>query len=103
MGGITDKFCERVILTNEDPYDEDPRAIVGDVAKGMGRKPEIIMDRREAIRRALSLARAGDAVLITGKGTDPCICIARGGRIPWSDADVAREEVKALLGRENAV
>ena len=103
MGGIADKFCDTIILTNEDPYDENPRAIVGDVAKGMGRKPEIIMDRREAIRRALSLARAGDAVLITGKGTDPCICIAQGGRIPWSDADVAREEVKALLGRENAV
>jgi len=103
MGGIADKFCDTIILTNEDPYDENPRAIVGDMAKGMGRKPEIIMDRREAIRRALSLARAGDAVLITGKGTDPCICIAQGGRIPWSDADVAREEVKALLGRENAV
>jgi len=103
MGGIADKFCDTIILTNEDPYDENPRAIVGDMAKGMGRKPEIIMDRREAIRRALSLARAGDAVLITGKGTDPCICIAQGGRIPWSDADVAREEVKVLLGRENAV
>src|SRR3989338_4627607 len=103
MGGIADKFCDTIILTNEDPYDENPRAIVGDMAKGMGRKPEIIMDRREAIRRALSLARAGDAVLITGKGTDPCICIAQGGRVPWSDAGVAREEVKALLGRENAV
>ena len=97
MGGITDKFCERVILTNEDPYDEDPRAIVGDVAKGMGRKPEIIMDRREAIRQALLLAREGDAVLITGKGTDPCICEANGKQIPWSDIRVAREELKMLL------
>jgi len=97
MGGIADKFCDTIILTNEDPYDENPRAIVGDMAKGMGRKPEIIMDRREAIRRALSLARAGDAVLITGKGTDPCICEANGKQIPWSDIRVAREELKMLL------
>lgn len=98
MGGIADKFCERVILTNEDPYDEDLRAIVNEIAGGMARKPEVIMDRREAIRRALALAREGDAVLITGKGTDPSICVEKGRRIPWSDADVAREEIISLLG-----
>lgn len=98
MGGIADASCEKVLLTNEDPYDENPRAIVDEVASGMKRAPEIIMDRREAIRRAFSLARAGDAVLITGKGTDPCICIADGKQIPWSDARVAREELKTLLG-----
>ncbi|MDO8552517.1 MAG: Mur ligase family protein [bacterium] len=102
MGALADKYCESVILTNEDPYDEKPRAIVDDVAKGVsmasGRVPEIIMDRREAIRSAISRARAGDAVLITGKGTDPCICIANGKQIPWSDPRVAREELKAMLG-----
>lgn len=105
MGGIADASCEKVILTNEDPYDENPRMIVDEVASGMsagggqgasGGKLEIIMDRREAIRRALSLARAGDAVLITGKGTDPCICEANGTQVPWSDAGVAREELKAM-------
>ena len=54
------------------------------------------MDRREAIRHALMLAKPGDAVLITGKGTDPCICVENGKQIPWSDADVAREELKAI-------
>ncbi|MDO8562034.1 MAG: UDP-N-acetylmuramyl-tripeptide synthetase [bacterium] len=99
MGGIADKSCDEVILANEDPYDEDPRAIVDEVASGMSsvEKPEIIMDRREAIRTALSRARKGDAVLITGKGTDPCICVAGGEKIPWSDAEVAREELKKLL------
>ncbi|MDP3965312.1 MAG: UDP-N-acetylmuramyl-tripeptide synthetase [bacterium] len=96
MGGIADASCEKVILTNEDPYDENPRMIVDEVASGMKRKPEIIMDRREAIRRALTLAGAGDAVLITGKGTDPCICGANGAQIPWSDAVVAREELKTM-------
>jgi UDP-N-acetylmuramoyl-L-alanyl-D-glutamate--2,6-diaminopimelate ligase len=93
MGAIADARCETVILTNEDPYDEDPRSIVEAVASGMKRTPLIIMERREAIAHALSLAQPGDAVLITGKGTDPCICGPQGSKLPWSDAAVAREEL----------
>jgi len=96
MGKIADENCDMVILTNEDPYDEDPKAIVAEVAGGMKRKPLIIMDRRAAIARAFELAKADDAVLITGKGTDPCICIENGKKIPWSDAQVAREEIEKL-------
>ena len=96
MGKIADDMCDVVFLTNEDPYDEDPRAIVEEMTKGMGRKPTIIMDRRLAIREALKTAKPGDAVLISGKGTDPNICIDNGKKIPWSDADVVREELKTL-------
>jgi len=98
MGALADKYCDVVILTNEDPYDEDPKQIVDDVAKGMRRTPEIIIDRRAAIARGIALARTGDAVLITGKGTDPCICGAHGEKLPWSDANVAREELKKRRG-----
>jgi len=94
MGKIADENCGTVILTNEDPYDEDPRTIVDELAKEMRKTPLIIMDRRAAIARALELAQAGDAVLITGKGTDPSICGPRGTKIPWSDAQVAREELE---------
>lgn len=97
MGRIADEACEKVILTDEDPYDEDPRAIVDAMAGAMQRAPEIIMDRRAAIRHALRLAHAGDAVLISGKGTDPFIMGARGAKTPWSDARVAREELERLL------
>lgn len=97
MGSLADTHCERVILTDEDPYDEDPRKIVDALADGMKRTPEIIMDRRAAIRRGLQLADTGDAVLITGKGTDPCICGPRGSKIPWSDAEVVREELEKLI------
>lgn len=96
MGRIAEEACEKVILTNEDPYDEDPRSIVDAMAKGMQKAPEIIMDRREAIRAALSAARAGDAVLISGKGTDPFIMSARGAKQSWSDAEVVREELEKL-------
>ena len=97
MGRIADESCEKVILTNEDPYDEDPRAIVEAMAKGMKRTPEIIMDRRAAIRAALRAARPGDAVLVSGKGTDPYIMEAHSKKTPWSDARVVREELEQHL------
>ncbi len=96
MGRIADESCAEVILTDEDPYDENPRQIVDQMAAGMNREPRIIMDRREAIRIALTLAQPGDAVLITGKGTDPYIMQAEGAKLPWSDAQVVREELEKL-------
>jgi UDP-N-acetylmuramoyl-L-alanyl-D-glutamate--2,6-diaminopimelate ligase len=96
MGKIADSSCEEVILTDEDPYDEDPRKILDEMASGMERAPQIIMDRREAIAKALSIARPGDAVLITGKGTDPYIMQAHGKKLPWSDSQVVREELEKL-------
>ncbi|MEK7098503.1 MAG: cyanophycin synthetase, partial [Patescibacteria group bacterium] len=97
MGSVADEFCDSIILTDEDPYNEEARSIVDSIASGITKKkPEIIMDRRAAIRRAIESAQAGDVVLITGKGTDPTIQLARGKSIPWSDADVAREELRKL-------
>ena len=100
MGGVAEKFCAEVILTNEDPYDEDPVDIVKQIKGGMKHEPHVIMDRRTAIARALSLAHSGDAVLITGKGTDPNIAGPHGEKIPWSDAAVAREELVKLFSKK---
>ncbi|HVS79376.1 MAG TPA: UDP-N-acetylmuramyl-tripeptide synthetase [Candidatus Paceibacterota bacterium] len=98
MGAIADEYCDEIILTDEDPYDEDPQKIVADVAEGIkSKKPDMLMDRREAIHAALSRARKGDAVLITGKGTDPYIMGKNGAKQPWSDANIAREELEKVL------
>ena len=100
MGKIADEMCDTVILTNEDPYDEDPRAIVDAMAKGMERTPTVVMDRREAIREALRQAQAADqnvVVLISGKGTDPFIMGPRGQRETWSDAQVVKEELEKIV------
>ena len=101
MAALAEQYCERVILTDEDPYDEDPQLIVNEMADGMQTKPDIILDRRRAIRTAIDLAKngKGDAVLITGKGTDPYIMRANGAREPWSDAQVAREELQQVFGK----
>jgi UDP-N-acetylmuramoyl-L-alanyl-D-glutamate--2,6-diaminopimelate ligase len=96
MGRIADESCDQVFLTDEDPYDEDPKQIVEQMAKGMKREPTIIMDRREAIAAALRAAHSGDVVLITGKGTDPYIMLANDKKLPWSDAQVVREELAKL-------
>ena len=94
-------YCDTIILANEDPYDEDPMQIINEVAGGIkDHKPTIILDRREAIAYALGEARIGDAVLITGKGTDPYIMEADGKRTPWDDATVVREELEKYLDVE---
>lgn len=96
MARIAEQYCDEVILTNEDPYDEDPQKIVAEMAKGMTTPPTICMDRRAAIAHALSLAHSGDAVLVTGKGTDPYLMEANNTKTPWSDAQVVREELEKL-------
>jgi len=98
MGAVADKHCKHIILTNEDPYDEDPMEIIKEMATGIKEQtPEIILDRREAIKKAFTLAQENDIVLITGKGTDPYIMEARGEKTPWSDVEVAKEELNSYI------
>lgn len=114
MGKIADQYCSEIILTNEDPYDEDPRKILEEMKVGIKNKPvQIIMDRRTAIRTAIEKAQAlrqargtrnesAVAVLITGKGTDPYIMEANGKKTPWDDASVAREELEKIIKKIKA-
>jgi len=106
LGQIAAKYCKEVIVTNEDPYDEDPEKIINQVAEGAEKyninsnqkKNNIyrILDRREAIKKALELAKPGDTVIITGKGCEPSICLAGGKRAPWDDRVVVKEEFKKI-------
>ncbi len=98
MGRLADQYADIICLTDEDPYDENPDKIVADVATGITvHKPQIVMDRRLAMREMFKLAKAGDIVLITGKGTDPYIMGPHGEKTPWSDARIAREELESIL------
>ena len=100
MGRIASEYCDRVILTNEDPYDEDPQKIIDDMVRGIENESKltIIMDRRKAIRTALEEAPSGSVVLISGKGTDPYIMGPHNTKAPWSDAKVVQQEMSALFG-----
>jgi UDP-N-acetylmuramoyl-L-alanyl-D-glutamate--2,6-diaminopimelate ligase len=98
MAGIAEKYCDQIILTNEDPYDEDPRKIVEEMEKGVEDKSkvEIIMDRRLAIATALREADNNGYVIVSGKGTDPYIMGPHNSKEPWSDAKVVQEELAKL-------
>ena len=102
MGRIAAQYCDKIILTNEDPYDENPVSIIKDIKAGFSKsqitnnKLQIILDRRQAIRKALSLAKEGDVVIITGKGCEPWICVEKGKKIPWDDRRVVKEEYEKL-------
>lgn len=98
MGKVADEYCEEIILTDDDSYDEDTQKICSEIAAGItNHEPKIIIDRREAIKTALAAARAGDVVLITGKGTDPYLMGPNGQKTPWSDAKVTQEELAKLI------
>jgi UDP-N-acetylmuramoyl-L-alanyl-D-glutamate--2,6-diaminopimelate ligase len=87
MGRVAHQLADRVIVTTDNPRTEDPATIAAQVADGVH---EIVLDRREAIEQALAEARAGDVVVIAGKGADTEMEIA-GGHVPFDDRVVARE------------
>lgn len=102
MGEIAMRGSDYVIISNVDPYSDDPMEIIHDIAKGAekvgGKKDEsyyTIADRRSGIRHALTIARPGDLVLITGKGSEQSIII-NGKKSDWDDRAVVREELKKL-------
>lgn len=101
MGEVAARYADRIILTNEDSYDEDPQAILNDIEKGVlgaaGSEKKYILkiiDRREAIRKAFSLAKPGDTIVMTGKGSETSIHIEDGKTIEWND----RQEAEKALG-----
>lgn len=96
LGEIAARNCGKVIVTNEDPYNEDPIEIIKQVAEGTGGRGEKVLERREAIKKALQLAEPGDLVIITGKGCESSICVAGGRKVSWDDRKVAREEYEKL-------
>lgn len=95
MGEIAAHMADRIILTDEESYSEDPEAIRRMIyegiegASGTGKTTEIA-DRHDAIEKALSIAKKGDTVLITGMGHEQ-YRIVNGARLPWNDGDVVRE------------
>lgn len=103
IGAVAAQHEDIVVVTNEDPYDEDPQSIIDAVAAGAKEKGKkegedlfVISDRAEAIQFALTQARAGDVVLITGKGSEPVMAVAGGKTIPWDDRQIVRNVLSSL-------
>lgn len=95
MGEIAARLADRIILTDEESYNEDPQAIRDQVREGIenahgNAKMTEIPDRREAIEKALSIATKNDTILITGMGHEQ-YRIVNGEKLPWNDGDVVRQ------------
>ena len=102
MGAVADKHADYIVLTDDDPYEDDELKIINDIAEGIDRKEGDrfwkIPDRKEAIRLVLSLAEKRDSVVIAGKGAEEIMKV-RGKTIPWNDKQV----VVDLLRRKISV
>lgn len=97
LGRIASEGSDIAIICNEDTYDEDGQKIAEEIAAGCKKtKPEIILDRREAIKRVFSLAQKDDIVLILGKGTEQTMVIGK-DKFHWDDREVVKEELKKIL------
>lgn len=99
MGKIASENADVIILTNEDPYHEDPERIIDEIASGVDRKNSEryfrILDRREAIAKGLSIAEAGDIVLVTGKGAEETMALGD-KRIAWKEREVIERILEGL-------
>lgn len=100
VGEYVGKKADICIVTDEDPYDDDPMEIINDVASAIektgkqeGTTLYKILDRGEAIQQAINLAAPGDMVLVTGKGSEQAM-VVRGELIPWDDRVAVRNALK---------
>jgi UDP-N-acetylmuramoyl-L-alanyl-D-glutamate--2,6-diaminopimelate ligase len=99
MGAAAARAADVAVITSDNPRSEDPAAITAEVERGAreeeGRASiEVVVERRVAIRRALEVARAGDVVLIAGKGHEAWQ-VSGGKKLPFDDRLVAAEELRA--------
>jgi UDP-N-acetylmuramoyl-L-alanyl-D-glutamate--2,6-diaminopimelate ligase len=101
MGAVASRLSDVALVTSDNPRGEPPEAIVEEILRGMnggrGAERHVVIDRREAIARALELAGPGDAVVIAGKGHET-YQVLRERSVPFDDRQVARE----LLARRAA-
>ncbi len=102
FGHASAQYADIIIVTNDDIYDSDPREIAKNIEDGINsfklRKSryEIILDRQQAIFRALSFARENDLVLITGKGSEQFLILPGNKRVDWDEVRVVKEVLQQL-------
>jgi UDP-N-acetylmuramoyl-L-alanyl-D-glutamate--2,6-diaminopimelate ligase len=85
-----------VIVTSDNPRSEDPEAIIREILIGAGPGVDWLVDRREAIAKAVAAGEPGDVVVIAGKGHEQGQEFAGGHKIPFDDVTVAREALRSL-------
>lgn len=103
MADVVTKLADIAILTTDDPKGEDPEEIVREVEQGVqpGSLSLTVLDRREAIETAITLATRGDVVLITGRGHEPFQIMSDTLKVPFKDRDVALDIILNKINRNH--
>jgi UDP-N-acetylmuramoyl-L-alanyl-D-glutamate--2,6-diaminopimelate ligase len=96
MGRAAAKHADVAIITSDNPRNEDPEAIIDEIAQGAPEAQRMV-DRHAAIERAVALAAPGDVVVIAGKGHERYQEFEDGRTVPFDDVAVAREALRARL------
>lgn len=105
MGALAGGYADMVIFTDEDPYNEDPMQIMEEVAEGIfkgGKKHQWrlnrnywkVIDREQAIKKAIREARKNDVVIITGKGAEEVMAVDLHEFVPFSDRKIVKAELE---------
>ncbi len=94
LGQVAAKMTNYIILTDEESYSENPAVIVDSIAEGVEKvrksNYEIILDRREALKRAIEIAEPGDTVVATGMGHEMYRNLGGDKKVEWDEAEVIR-------------
>lgn len=102
MMNIVTSLSKYVIVTNDDPHDEEPKQIVSDMLDGiMATNYEICLDRKEAIIKGINLLQDKDVLLILGKGHEEVMIVNNNERIPFNDRKVVIEYLESVTERIN--
>src|SRR6185503_16944968 len=98
MGQIVARGADVPIVTSDNPRTEDPGTIIDDIEEGMEGVAHVrIVDRREAIRRALAMAKSGDCILLAGKGHETYQVIGT-KKLPFDEREIVRAELGTIRG-----
>lgn len=108
MAEVATELADYCIVTNEDPYDDDPQKIIDEIAADITETKKKTVDtdlfvckeRRGGITKALTLARKGDIVLIAGKGAEETM-MTKDGAIEWNEREIVREILRNTINRVN--
>ena len=115
VGNLCGTLADIVVVTNEDPYTEDPEKIIDEVLSGIPKEKQTfrdtsdvpsslnnycvrLSDRLVALRYLLRIAKKGDAILFAGKGSDTTMML-KTGQIPWNEREIVRSELRAIRSK----
>ena len=99
MAAAAAKYADRLIVTSDNPRNEEPEAIIQDILAGLEGESipcDVVTDRREAIYHSLKIAEKGDIIVLAGKGHEDYQVLADNVRIHFDEREVVADGLKLI-------